>query len=83
MATCVELQPDGTLVATGQPVDQCAGYVMVSGSEYGVYQTLQTLLQMPTPEQAMGWFSGPCGIVVLCYMAAYFVGRVIAMFDTD
>lgn len=80
MALCVAVNADGTLSQTGQPVDQCTGYVMVSGSEYGVYQVLQDALAAPTPEQALGWFFGVWGVVVVSYITARFTGTVISMF---
>ncbi|TCV97739.1 hypothetical protein EC912_101756 [Luteibacter rhizovicinus] len=81
MAICVTVNPDGTLATTGQAVSECAGYVMVSGSEYGVYQVVQDMLSVPTPEQAAGWFSGPFILVCTLYVAAKHVGTILSMFD--
>jgi len=80
MALCVTLNQDGTLTPTGQPVGECTGYVLVSGSEYGVYQVVQDALGAPTPEQAMGWFFGAWGAVMVFYIASRAAGAVIAMF---
>jgi hypothetical protein len=80
MAICVVVNSDGTLAPTGQAVSECTGYVMVSGSEYGVYQALQQALAAPTPEQASGWFFGAWGAVMVMYIAARFVGTVLSMF---
>ncbi|MBT2119551.1 hypothetical protein KK141_19450 [Dyella sp. LX-66] len=80
MALCVTLNQDGTLTPTGQPVGECTGYVLVSGSEYGVYQVVQDALGTPTPEQAMGWFFGAWGAVMVFYIASRAAGAVIAMF---
>lgn len=80
MAICVTLNADGTLTPTGQPVDQCTGYVMVSGSEYGVYQALDTALAAPAPDVATSWFFGAWGAVLTCYIAAKCVGGVLSMF---
>lgn len=82
MATCVTLNADGTLTPTGQTVDQCTGYVLVSGSEYGVYQVLQTAFAAPTPDQAAGWFFGSWGVVIIMYLAARCVGAVLSMFNS-
>lgn len=82
MAQCVILNPDGTLTPTGQPVAECTGYVLVSGSEYGVYQTVQDAFARPTPEQAAGWFFGAWGAVMVAYIAARCVGAVLSMFKS-
>lgn len=81
MAVCVTLNSDGTLSPTNQTVDQCTGYVMLSGSEYGVYQVVQDALGAPTPDQAAGWFFGAWGAVMVMYMAGKFVGAILSMFN--
>ena len=82
MAQCVVLNADGTLSPTGQTVDQCTGYVLVSGSEYGVYQTLQSALAVPTVDQAQQWFITCWGAVVVIYISARLVGAVVSMFNS-
>jgi hypothetical protein len=81
MAECVVLNVDGTLTPTGQPVGECTGFVMVSGSEYGVYQLTQAWLEQPTLEQVQLVFSvgffGPLAI----YMVAHLGSRIARMFD--
>lgn len=81
MAQCVVLNADGTLTPTGEPVAECTGYVLVSGSEYGVYQAVQSAFATPTPEQATGWFFGAWGTVMVVYIAARCVGAVLSMFN--
>jgi hypothetical protein len=81
MALCVVINSDGTLATTGQAVSECTGYVMVSSSEYGVYQVLQDVFAAPTPVQASGWFFGCWGAVMVFYIASRCVGAVISMFD--
>lgn len=82
MAICVSLNASsGTLAPTGEPVAQCSGYVMVSGSEYGVYQSLQTALAAPSPATASGWFFGAWGAVMVSYIAGRFVGSILSMFN--
>lgn len=83
MAECVTLNADGTLSPTGQTVDQCTGYVLVTGSEYGVYQVVQTSLAVPTPDEASGWFIGAWGLVMVFYIAARCVGAVLSMFNDN
>jgi hypothetical protein len=80
MAICVALQSDGTLIPTGQVVDACTGYVLVSGSEYSFYALVHQAFAISTPEQAAGWFVGTFGLVIACYVAARMVGSVVSMF---
>ncbi|MDF4004076.1 hypothetical protein P3W33_11800 [Luteibacter sp. PPL552] len=81
MAICVTLNNDGTLATTGQAVSECSGYVLVSGSEYGVYQVVQDALSMPTPDQAAEWFSGPFVLVVTLFVISRCIGHVANFFD--
>lgn len=81
MALCVTLNSDGTLSQTGQPVEECTGYVMVSGSEYGVYQAVQDAFGVPTPDDALSWFSATCGCVVVMFIVSRWVGSVVSMFN--
>ncbi|WP_369929345.1 hypothetical protein [Xanthomonas sp. NCPPB 2632] len=81
MAICVTLNQDGTLATTGQAVSECAGYVMVSGSEYGVYQVVQDALSTPTPEEAAGWFFGPLTLIATIYVLSRQVGSLANFFD--
>lgn len=81
MAICVTLNSDGTLSTTGETVDQCTGYVLVSGSEYGVYQVVQQALAVPTASETVGWFVGAWGAVMVSYIAARCVGALLSMFN--
>lgn len=82
MSECVQVAPDGTLVFTGQPVSECSGYVLVSGAEHALYAFVQQMLETPSPEVLLGWFSGCVGLVLSAYFAAYGVGRIVGMFNT-
>lgn len=81
MAECVTLNSNGTLTPTGQSVSECTGYVLVSGSEYSVYQVVDQALGVPTSSQAMGWFFGAWGAVMVFYIGARCVGAILSMFD--
>lgn len=81
MALCVALQSDGTLVPTGQPVAECTGYVLVSSSEYGVYNVVEQALAMPTPEVALEWATGCCALVIAWFVVGRVAGSVVAMFN--
>jgi len=82
MALCVALAADGTLIPTGQPVAECAGYVLVSASEYGVYEVVQQALAMPTPEEALKWFTACCGGVIVWFVVGRMAGTVATMFKS-
>lgn len=81
MALCVTLTAQGTLVPTGDAITECAGYVLVSASEHGVYQVVQQALAMPTPEEALKWFTACCGAVIVWFVAGRLAGSVAAMFN--
>lgn len=81
MALCVLIDSAGALVPTGQPVDQCAGYVMVSASEYGVYNFMQQALQPPQDiQQIAEWFTAPMAAIVFMYVVARLAGSAAAVF---
>lgn len=80
MAECVTLNTDGTLTPTGQTVGQCTGFVLVSGSEYGVYQMVQDVFCIPQVSDVTGWFCGAWGCVVFFYVMSRCVGAVARVF---
>ena len=80
MATCVQLNADGTLTPTGEPVESCTGYVLVSGSEYSLYQAVNTAFAYPTSDVAESWFFGAWGAVMVMFIAGRCVGAVLSMF---
>ena len=81
MARCVVLTGDGRLVDTNQSVSECTGYVLVSGSEYSVYQLVNQAFATPSPQQAAGWFVGSAGAVMFWFVVARVAASVAAMFD--
>lgn len=81
MSLCVALQADGTLVPTGQPVAECAGYVLVSAAEHGIYGVVQQALAMPTAEESLKWFTACCGAVIVWFVVGRMVGSVASMFN--
>ncbi|MCD9096529.1 hypothetical protein [Luteimonas fraxinea] len=83
MAVCVALASDGTLHPTGQSVEACTGFVLVSGSEHSFYALAYQAFATPTPEQAAGWFVGTFGAVVGMFVLARIVGTVAGMFNSS
>lgn len=77
MGLCVALQPDGTLVPTGQSVADCTGYVLVSPAESWLTTTLTDALQPPSPEVLVGWWFGSFSLVMICYIAGKHVGAIL------
>lgn len=83
MSECVVLQADGTLIPTGQPASECAGYVLVSGTEYGSVQFMARLFDMPPTDQIMGVLVAAFGFILVCNVVASMVGSVVQMVSTD
>ncbi|KQH72875.1 hypothetical protein XfCFBP8356_009445 [Xylella fastidiosa subsp. sandyi] len=82
MALCVSLKADGTLVATGQGVSDCTGYVLVSGSEYGVYQLVQRVFEVPDMKTVIQTSTAVAFTVIGWYVAARIIGTVATFFDS-
>lgn len=80
MALCVALTADGLLVPTGQPVESCTGYVLVSGAEHSFYALAYQAFAAPEPEVAASWFVGSFGAVLFIYVVARMAGGVASMF---
>lgn len=80
MAQCVVLNSDGTLSPVGVAVADCPGYVLVSGSEYGVFATVQQAFALPTVADAQAWFIYPWAAVLGMYVVGRLVGSVVSMF---
>lgn len=83
MALCVALQADGTLVPTGQPPTECAGYVLVSATEHAQFSFLSDLFQWPEADVAASWLVGAFGFVIVCNVVGSMVGSVVKMVSTD
>lgn len=83
MGLCVVLQADGTLVPTGQPVSECAGYVMPSAAEHAQASILVDLFKWPEPEVAAAWFTGVFGLVLTFHVVGYVVGAVVKSVSTE
>lgn len=80
MAVCVALQADGTLVPTGQAVEACTGYVLVSGSEHSFYALVHEAFAAPSPEVAGQWFVGALGAVMFWFIVGRIAGHVATFF---
>lgn len=83
MAVCVTINQDGTITATGEPVEQCTGYVMLSGSEYAGVQQLNAIFQWPEPDVLASWFSAAFILIVMLNAAGSITGSVVKMLSTD
>lgn len=77
MGLCVALQPDGTLVPTGQSVADCTGYVLMSPAESWTASMLADALQPPSAEVLTGWWLGSFGLVMVSYLAGRAVGSLL------
>lgn len=83
MAVCVSLTEAGTLVPTGESVDQCGGYVLVSAAEHATASVLVDIFQWPEPEVAAAWFTGVFGLILALNVVGYMVGAVVKSVSTE
>lgn len=87
MALCVVMNPDGTLVATGEAVEACTGYVLQSGSEYAAYQNsvgyLTSIFEWPEPSVLSGWVVASFGFILVMNAVGSITGSVVKMLSTD
>lgn len=83
MALCVAHQADGTLVPTGEAVEACSGYVLLTGSEHATWSLITDLFAWPTPEVLSGWVVAAFGFVLVMNAAGYVTGAVVKMLSTD
>jgi hypothetical protein len=81
MALCVQLQPDGTLVPTGQTSEECTGYVLVTPAEHAWSALLHEAFAWPEPTEAATLMAKSFGGVLLFYIVAYICGAVGRYFD--
>lgn len=83
MSACVVLNADGTVSITGQPVSECAGYVLVSASEHAQMSFLTSLFEWPEADVAGTWLVGAFGFVMVCNVAGSLSGAVVKALSTD
>lgn len=83
MAKCVVLEADGTLTLTGQPVTECSGEVLVSGSEYGVIALVGTAFEPPSTETIALVSAAAFFAPLVFYLVGLMVGKVAGFFDRD
>lgn len=83
MSECVTLNADGTLTPTGQPVEQCAGYVLVSSTEHGQMSFLNDLFKAPDQAAANAVLVAAFGFVLVCNVVGSMVGSVVKALSTE
>jgi hypothetical protein len=81
VALCVQLQVDGTLVPTGEAIDACTGYVLLSPAEHAWSSLLHQAFDAPDLASATELFVGGFGLVLLIYVGARIAGAVASFFD--
>ncbi|TFZ45271.1 hypothetical protein E5C33_10800 [Stenotrophomonas maltophilia] len=83
MGLCVAFGEDGTLIPTGQPVDQCAGYVLMSSAEASTVSLIAEAFQPPTKEQLAVWAVSPMALILFFFVVARIAGSVASFFNTN
>ena len=81
MGICVQLDSGGTLTPTGEPLESCSAYVLLSGSENAIVSAVGAVFGQPSQEQALAWFAGPFCFVVFLYLVGRGAGAVVNMFN--
>lgn len=81
MGICVAITEAGTLVATGQPVTECTGYVLLSGAEANTLTLFAQAFEVPDKEVLHSWAVGPFMLIVGLYVAARITGTVASFFS--
>ncbi|RDS86120.1 hypothetical protein DWU99_02295 [Dyella psychrodurans] len=86
MSECVTLNSNGTLTDQGPATSSstglnCAGYVLVDGESYGMFQAVNSAFAAPQPSDAVSWFVGCWGTVMFFYLVAYLCGTVVNFFN--
>jgi hypothetical protein len=83
VAQCFQVMQDGTLAATGEPVTECTGYVLLSGSEHALIATFTELFTWPAPEVVFAWLAGAFTFVLVMNVVAYITGAVVKSVSTE
>lgn len=81
MGLCVVFGEDGKLIPTGQPVDQCAGYVLMSSAEASMVTVIADAFLPASKEQLAVWAGGPFGLLLFLFVAGRIAGSVATFFD--
>ena len=83
MASCININPDGTLYQTGEAMADCSGYVLLDAVEYTDLPTLQSIFAMPVAEDvAKLWVTG-FSLPLVVYLVAWGFGVVINWFKPE
>lgn len=81
MALCVAISPDGSVYATGAPVEECTSYVLLAPGEAVAASTLNDWLTPPEPGVLEAAFVGVFAFVLGCFIVGRLVGHVVTIFD--
>lgn len=83
MGLCVAITENGTLIPTGQPVTECAGYVLLSSAEASHVTLIAQAFEAPNKEDLATWVAMPFTLIVTLYVAARLAGNVAAFFSKN
>ena len=83
MGLCVHITESGTLVPTGQPVSECAAYVLLSGAEASHVTLIAQAFEAPNKEDLATWVATPFALIVTLYVVARIAGSVASFFSKN
>ncbi|MCL7422875.1 MAG: hypothetical protein M8364_18450 [Methylobacter sp.] len=81
MANCVEIDGLGYVKQSSDPIDECAGYVIMHSTEYSDLPTLTDLFTIPVAADLQQMWMLGFSLPVITYLTAWAYGVVINWFN--
>lgn len=81
MALCVQLDNNGRLSPTGQSVDDCTAYVLLSPVEANANIMITQALQPPSAADAALFITAPFSFILGCFVIGRIVGLMSNFFN--
>lgn len=76
MSLCVSIA-NGQVVPTGEPVDACSGFIVLSSQDYGAAVSVHSLWDFK-PELAVQYFGSSFSLVLVSYLTAWAFAQVLS-----
>lgn len=77
MPSCIQIDNIGRVSFTGEPIDQCSGFVLFDGLDYSDYPTLTAIFNVPIQEDLQSlWLLG-FSLPLVIYLTSWAFNQVI------